>query len=74
MKDIVNENDCLYSYHYSSEAQHVEKLSEMLMLVYADYKSGKLLKKQHDAMVYMERNSWKTHKDEWISLYEGESC
>lgn len=74
VKDIVKENDCLYSYHYSSEDQHIEKLSEMLMLVYADYKSGKLLEKQHDAMVYMERNSWKTHKDEWISLYEGESC
>ena len=74
VKDVVAESDCLYSYHYESENDHVDVLSKMMLQVYSDYNSGKILAKQHDAVSYMQRNSWKAHEKEWISLYGEASC
>lgn len=74
VKDVVAESSCLYSYHYGTEEEHIESLSKMMLQVYSEYKSGKILERQHDAVIYMERNSWKAHENEWTSLYEDAAC
>lgn len=70
VKDIVAESDCLYSYHYESEKEHIDVLSEKMLQVFNDLKSGKISEKEELARKYMERNSWDAHKSEWISLYD----
>lgn len=71
VKDILSDSDCLYSYHYESEEDHIEVLSRNLLQVYSDLETGRVSEKEQKAKVYMERNSWEAHKNEWISLYEG---
>ena len=74
VKDIVSESDCLYSYHYETEDEHIDTLSNVMLQVCAEIDSGKILEKQHNVVIYMERNSWKAHESEWLSLYEASSC
>lgn len=74
VKDIVAESDCLYSYHYESEEEHVVRLSEKMLQVCTDLKNGEIFKKEENAKRYMAENSWESKKMEWIALYEAVSC
>lgn len=69
VKDIQSEMDCLYHYHYSSRAEHVQVLSEKLSKAYFDILDGSIREKEKNAVLYMKKNSWKAHQREWIQLY-----
>lgn len=69
VKDVVSESDCLYSYHYESEEEHIEVLSKKMIQVYSDIMTGRIVEKEKNAVAYMKKNSWESHKAEWISLY-----
>lgn len=70
VKDIVADSDCLYSYHYGTEEEHIDWLSKVLAQVCSDLNDGKISEKEKNASLYMKRNAWDAHRDEWISLYE----
>ncbi len=69
VKDVVAESDCLYSYHYESEEEHIKVLSEKMVQAYSDIISGNIAEKEKNAVAYMKKNSWESHKAEWLSLY-----
>lgn len=69
VRDIVEKSDCLYSYHYSTEEEHVDVLSKMMKRAYEDLKSGAILEKEKNASRYMQSNAWEARKNEWLSLY-----
>lgn len=72
VRDIVLDGDCLYSYHYETEAEHIDVLSEMMKQVYSDLTTGKIHEKENNASLYMKQNAWEAHRKEWISLYEND--
>lgn len=72
VRDIVIESDCLYCYHYETEAEHVDVLSKKMDQVYSDLKNGKIRDKENSASLYMKKNTWEAHRKEWISLYEND--
>lgn len=72
VKDIQEESDCLYSYHYNNSNQHKEELSKALVSFYND--AVLLQRKEEAAKLYMKKNSWVAHREEWISLYKGVRC
>lgn len=74
VKDILKQSDCLYGYHYESESEHVEILAEKMAEAYSDFVSGKIGEKESLAVQYMARNSWESHKKEWLELYGETSC
>lgn len=74
VKDVLKKVDCLYSYHYESENEHVKVLSKKMLAAYKDYCGGKIVEKEKLAIQYMESNSWEAHKKEWSELYGGASC
>ena len=72
VKDVVVQADCLYSYHYESEEDHVQKLSQKMMEAIDDalhLDNGKLLARERNARDYMAKNSWIGHKKEWLELF-----
>lgn len=74
VKDIVAKCDCLYSYHYATEEEHVDALSNMMKQAYSDLISGKIFEKENNAVRYMKSNAWEARKKEWLSLYGEASC
>jgi beta-1,4-mannosyltransferase len=71
VKDIQNESDCLYSYHYETSEDHVASLSEILKHInQTAAEKEELQRKSKSAMEYMKKYSWQSQKDEWFSLYE----
>lgn len=74
VKDILKESDCLYGYHYESEEEHIEVLSLKMEEAVSDFISGKILEKENLAVNYMAKNSWESHKKDWLELYGECSC
>jgi beta-1,4-mannosyltransferase len=74
VKDVDAETDCLYSYHYENEEDHIKILSQKMEQAYLDFRSGKIVEKERNAKIYMEKNSWNAHMNDWVSLYEESLC
>lgn len=74
VKEIQQACDCLYSYHYENEAEHVEVLSQRLRDAYGDFLDGKIKAREELAQRYMKENSWEAHRKEWLELYGVSAC
>lgn len=70
VKDIQEETDCLYSYHYESAEEHILRLSEIFKQINAAPEQNEMLKRKSQlALEYMKKHSWESHRKEWLSLY-----
>ena len=69
VQDVQDESDGLYVYHYEDDLEHEKNLGDMLKRALADYRSGDIAGKERKLFDYVMKNSWKSNRSKWISLY-----
>ena len=61
--------DNAFVYRYASEAEHAEKLCEVMEKLKTETAES-LFEKGNRLYSYMQTKSWESHKQEWLSLYD----